>query len=62
MACASGWREDSIATFPPHIVFEYNAEYASRGGGDARALEGFFSEAPLSTVRYSTGLGRGDST
>lgn len=32
----------SIAKFRPHIVFEYNAEYASRGGGTPELLMGFF--------------------
>lgn len=34
--------EASIAQFRPHIVFEYNAEYAHRGGGTPALLEGFF--------------------
>jgi FkbM family methyltransferase len=34
--------EDTIARFRPHIVFEYNAEYASRGGGTPEAMGDFF--------------------
>jgi FkbM family methyltransferase len=34
--------ENTIAKFRPHIVFEYNAEYASRGGGTPELLGGFF--------------------
>jgi FkbM family methyltransferase len=34
--------EDSIAKFRPHIVFEYNAEYASRGRGTPELLTDFF--------------------
>ena len=34
--------EESIAKFRPHIVFEYNAEYASRGGGTPELLWDFF--------------------
>jgi FkbM family methyltransferase len=32
----------SIATFRPHIIFEYNAEYAGRGGGSPGVLQQFF--------------------
>src|SRR5262249_42717932 len=31
-----------IAEFRPHIVFEYNAEYSSRGKGDPHAICEFF--------------------
>ena len=34
--------EETIAKFRPHIVFEYNAEYASRGGGTPELLGEFF--------------------
>jgi FkbM family methyltransferase len=34
--------EDTIARFRPHIVFEYNAEYASRGGGTPEVMGDFF--------------------
>jgi FkbM family methyltransferase len=34
--------DDSIAKFRPHIVFEYNAEYSSRGGGTPELLTDFF--------------------
>jgi FkbM family methyltransferase len=34
--------EESIAKFRPHIVFEYNAEYASRGRGTPDFLRDFF--------------------
>lgn len=34
--------EQTIAKFRPHIVFEYNAEYSSRGKGDPRAIAEFF--------------------
>lgn len=33
--------EKSIAKFRPHIVFEFNEEYAARGGGDAKLLSAF---------------------
>lgn len=33
--------EKTIAKFRPHIVFEYNDEYAARGGGDAKRLSEF---------------------
>ena len=36
--------ERSIEKFRPHIVFEYNAEYASRGGGTAKLLEEYFQK------------------
>jgi FkbM family methyltransferase len=35
---------DSIAKFRPHIVFEYNVEYASRGGGTPDLLRDFFQK------------------
>jgi len=34
--------EQSIATFRPHIIFEFDANYAPRGGGSAPALAEFF--------------------
>jgi FkbM family methyltransferase len=34
--------EQSIARFRPHIVFEYNREYSSRGGGDPHIVAEFF--------------------
>jgi FkbM family methyltransferase len=34
--------EETIAKFRPHIVFEYNAEYASRGGGTPELMGEFF--------------------
>jgi FkbM family methyltransferase len=34
--------QETIARFRPHIVFEYDAEYAARGGGNARAILEFF--------------------
>jgi Methyltransferase FkbM domain len=34
--------EQTIANFRPHIVFEYDAAYAPRGGGSAPALADFF--------------------
>ena len=34
--------EKTIASFRPHIVFEFNTEYAARGGGDAELLSKFF--------------------
>jgi FkbM family methyltransferase len=34
----------TIAKFRPHIVFEYNAEYAFRGGGTSQLLWEFFEE------------------
>ena len=34
--------EETIAKFRPHIVFEYNAEYAPRGGGTPELLGEFF--------------------
>jgi FkbM family methyltransferase len=34
--------ENTIAKFRPHIVFEYNAEYASRGGGTPEVVANFF--------------------
>ncbi|MGA8215704.1 MAG: FkbM family methyltransferase [Candidatus Sulfotelmatobacter sp.] len=34
--------EDTIAKFRPHIVFEYDAEYAPRGGGTPELLGEFF--------------------
>ncbi len=34
--------ERTIARLRPHIVFEYNAEYAARSGGTAEIIEGFF--------------------
>ena len=36
--------ETTIAKFRPHIVFEYNAEYAARGGGDVKLLAAFFEK------------------
>ena len=36
--------EQTIARFRPHIVFEYLAEYASRGGGTPELLEEFFQK------------------
>ena len=36
--------EQSIEKFRPHIVFEYNAEYASRGGGTPEQLEEYFQK------------------
>lgn len=35
--------EQSIAAFRPHIVFEYNAEYAARGNGRPELFEAFFA-------------------
>lgn len=32
----------TIAKFRPHIVFEYNVEYATRGGGDAGLISNLF--------------------
>jgi len=34
--------EETIARFHPHIVFEYNAEYAPRGGGTPELIGEFF--------------------
>lgn len=34
--------EASISRFRPHIVFEYDANYVSRGGADPAAFAGFF--------------------
>lgn len=34
--------QQTIAKFRPHIVFEYNAEYSSRGRGDPHAIAEFF--------------------
>ena len=34
--------EEAIARFRPHIVFEFNAEYASRGGGTPQLLDEYF--------------------
>jgi FkbM family methyltransferase len=34
--------EETIAKFRPHIVFEYNGEYASRGGGTPELISEFF--------------------
>jgi FkbM family methyltransferase len=34
--------EQTIANFRPHIVFEYDAAYAPRGGGNPPALADFF--------------------
>jgi FkbM family methyltransferase len=34
--------EHTIAKFRPHIVFECNAEYSQRGGGNPRAIAEFF--------------------
>jgi len=34
--------ENTIAKFRPHIVFEYNAEYAARGGGTPELMGNFF--------------------
>lgn len=34
--------EESIRRFRPHIVFEFNEEYASRGGGTPQLLDEFF--------------------
>ncbi|MFN8625558.1 MAG: FkbM family methyltransferase [Candidatus Binatia bacterium] len=34
--------KETIARFRPHVVFEYNAEYASRGGGTVPQLAEFF--------------------
>jgi FkbM family methyltransferase len=39
--------EETIAKFRPHVVFEYNAEYASRGGGTPGLMAEFFR-----TYRY----------
>jgi FkbM family methyltransferase len=36
--------EDTIAKFRPHIVFEYNAEYAFRGGGTPEVVGDFFQK------------------
>jgi hypothetical protein len=36
--------EQSIAQFRPHIVFEYNADYAARGGGRPDLFDAFFSK------------------
>lgn len=36
--------EQSIAQFRPHIVFEYNADYAARGGGRADLFDAFFTK------------------
>ena len=36
--------EQTIARFRPHIVFEYLAEYASRGGGTPELLEEYFEK------------------
>ena len=33
---------DTIAKFRPHIIFEYNTEYAARGGGTPQLLGDFF--------------------
>lgn len=35
--------EQSIANFRPHIVFEYNADYAARGNGRPELFEAFFA-------------------
>jgi FkbM family methyltransferase len=35
--------ERSIARFRPHVVFEYNTEYAFRGGGTAELIQDFFT-------------------
>jgi FkbM family methyltransferase len=34
--------EQTIAKFRPHIVFEYDAAYTSRGGGDPNSITDFF--------------------
>jgi FkbM family methyltransferase len=34
---------DSVAKFRPHIIFEYNAEYAGRGGGSPELFQDFFN-------------------
>ena len=34
--------ENSVATFRPHIIFEYNADYASRGGGSPQLFAEYF--------------------
>lgn len=34
--------QQTIAKFRPHIIFEYNSAYSSRGGGDPRAIAEFF--------------------
>jgi methyltransferase, FkbM family len=34
--------QQTIAKFRPHIVFEYNAEYSSRGRGEPHAIAEFF--------------------
>jgi FkbM family methyltransferase len=34
--------EETIAKFRPHIIFEYNTEYASRGGGMPELMGEFF--------------------
>lgn len=36
--------EQSIAQFRPHVVFEYNADYAARGGGRPDLFDAFFSK------------------
>lgn len=34
--------DQTLARFRPHVVFEFNAAYASRGGGGAAAIAEFF--------------------
>lgn len=36
--------EQTIAKFRPHIIFEYDANYASRGGGSPHNLANYFYE------------------
>lgn len=36
--------EQTIAKFRPHIIFEYNADYVQRGGGNAHLLAEYFTK------------------
>jgi len=36
--------EQTISQFRPHIIFEYNAEYAHRGGGTPALLDAYFQK------------------